>query len=165
MENKFYNIEVKPIVGEAHTLEKFKGKVLLIVNTASECGLTPQYQQLQELNKKYQNQGLVLLGFPSNDFGAQEPGSNEEIAEFCNLKYRIKFPLFQKAPVKGEQKQKLYSYLTEQSLFKGEITWNFEKFLVNHVGEVKARFSPKTEPASAEVVTKIEALLNDLQGL
>jgi glutathione peroxidase len=142
-------------------LGKYQGKVALVVNTASKCGFTPQYKDLESLYEKYQDQGFVVLGFPSNDFGAQEPGSDAEIKKFCELNYKVKFPLMPKAPVKGEAKQPAYKYLTEKTRedLRGEVEWNFEKFLVGKDGQVVARFKSKVSPSDPQVTSKIEALL------
>ncbi len=150
------------IDGKEVNLEDYKGKVLLFVNVASKCGLTPQYEQLVELHKKYSEQGLVILGFPANNFGAQEPGTNDEIKEFCKANYGVEFPMFSKISVKGEDIAPLYKELTseeENKGYSGEIKWNFTKFLVNEEGKVVARFEPKTTPNSEEVVKAIESEL------
>lgn len=141
-------------------LSDYDEKVLLIVNTASLCGYTGQYAGLQEVYDKYKDRGFAVLAFPANNFGAQEPGSNEEIKKFCSLKFKTTFPLFAKSSVKGADINPLYQYLTQESPFKGDITWNFNKFLVNKNGEVVARFDSAIEPTSAEVVGKIEELLS-----
>lgn len=161
MAKNFYEFAVKSIKEEPTPLSTFKGKVSLVVNTASECGLTPQYKDLQAIHDRYKAQGFNVLGFPSNDFGAQEPGSNEEIAKFCDISFKTTFPLFAKGPVKGPTKQELYKYLTEESspTTKGEITWNFEKFLIGRDGTVLKRFSPKTIPTDKEVTSAIESAL------
>lgn len=156
----FYDFSVRSIEGKELPLSRFSGKVSLVVNTASECGLTPQYDGLEKLYTKYRGKGFEVLGFPSNDFGAQEPGTDLQIQQFCSTRFGVEFPMFTKGPVKGSSKQPVYKYLTEESPFPGEITWNFEKFLVNAKGEVVARFAPKTEPTAPEVVTAIEKLLN-----
>ena len=154
-----YDISAKTIEGEEISLARYKGKVLLIVNTASQCGYTPQYEGLQKLYETCKDRGFAVLGFPSNDFKAQEPGTNTEIRHFCVLKYNISFPMFSKITVKGEGIHPLYRYLTEDTDFKGEITWNFNKFLVDREGRVIARFDKKTEPLSDEVREKVEAAL------
>ena len=151
--------KVKDIDGKDVDLAQYKGKAVLIVNVASKCGNTPQYAQLQELHKKYADQGLVILGFPANEFGKQEPGTNEQIKEFCTGKYNVSFPMFSKIVVKGEGQAPLYRYLTSKETdpkFAGDITWNFEKFLVGRDGRVVARFKPKTKPDAPEVVQAIE---------
>jgi len=161
-EKSIYSFTVEDIDGKPVSLETFKGKVLLVVNTASKCGLTPQYEGLQALYDKYREQGLVILGFPANDFRGQEPGSNEEIKEFCSTKYGVDFPLFSKISVLGEDAHPLYRYLTAGAGnidLAGDITWNFEKFLFDRNGRISARFTPRTKPESEEVVRSIEALL------
>ena len=154
--------KVKDIDGKDVDLAQYKGKPVLIVNVASKCGNTPQYKQLQELHKKYSDQGLVVLGFPANEFRSQEPGTNEEIKEFCTSKYGVEFPMFSKIVVKGDGQAPLYQYLTSKETnpkFAGDITWNFEKFLVGRDGQVAARFSPRTKPDAPEVVKAIEGEL------
>ena len=153
---------VKDIDGNDVALSKYAGKVVLIVNVASKCGLTPQYEQLEALNDKYKEQGLAVLGFPANDFMKQEPGTNEEIKFFCTSKYDVSFDMFSKVSVKGDDKAPLYKYLTEEEAdekLNGDIQWNFEKFLVGRDGKVAARFSPKTKPDSPEVIEAIEKAL------
>ncbi|KQX66921.1 glutathione peroxidase [Paenibacillus sp. Root444D2] len=155
-----YNIEVKTISGETRSLSEYKGKVLLIVNTASACGLTPHYKGLQSLYEQYQDKGLVVLGFPCNQFGGQEPGTNEEIQSFCELNYNVTFPLFDKIDVKGENAHPLYTYLlthTPETYRTGEIEWNFVKFLVNASGIVVKQYSASTDPAT--IAPDIEAIL------
>jgi glutathione peroxidase len=156
------NHTMKSLEGKDVNLAQYKGKVVMMVNTASKCGLTPQYKQLEAIYEKYKERGFVILGFPANNFGAQEPGSDQEIGAFCEKNYGVKFPMFSKISVKGEDKAPLYQYLTSDKLPvdpKGDISWNFEKFLLNRNGEVVARFSPKTTPDAAEVTQKIEAEL------
>lgn len=154
---------VKNIAGEEVSLSTYRGKVLLVVNTASACGLTPQYKGLQELYAQYKDKGLEVLGFPCNDFGAQEPGSHEEIQSFCDLRFGVTFPLFAKVNALGD-KSPLYRDLTENTAeeFQGEIRWNFTKFLISGAGEVIARFEPTVEPGSDEVKSAIDAALEDL---
>ncbi len=149
----------KTIDGETKKLSDYKGEVLLIVNTASECGNTPQYEGLEQLYRKYKDRGLRILAFPSNDFGGQEPGSDEEIKTFCTTKYDVTFDLFSKIEVKGDHKHPLYKYLTEESEFSGEVKWNFSKYLVDRNGVLKGKFASKTAPLSDEVVGQIESLL------
>jgi glutathione peroxidase len=154
--------KMKTITGQDADLSQYKGKVVLIVNTASECGLTPQYEDLEALYEKYSDKGLVVLGFPCNQFGKQEPGSDADIAKFCSDNYKVKFPMFSKVDVNGEGATPLYKYLTSldtKPQGKGKISWNFEKFLLNRNGEVVARFGPRTEPDAPEVVAMIEAQL------
>lgn len=154
--------KAKDIDGAEVPLSKYQGKVLLVVNTASQCGLTPQYEGLEALYEKYKGQGLEVLAFPANEFGAQEPGTNEQIKEFCTTKYNVTFPVFSKIVVKGQGIHPLYSFLTSESTnpgYAGEIKWNFAKFLVDRKGEVIARFDPKTAPESEEVVAAVEKAL------
>ena len=157
------NFKMKPLNGKDDVpLSNYLGKVVLMVNVASECGLTPQYESLQAMHKKYADQGLSVLGFPANEFGAQEPGSNEQIAKFCKQNYGVEFDMFSKVVVKGAGQCDLYKYLTSKETngkFGGPISWNFEKFLVNRKGEVVARFAPNVKPDSAEVIKAIEAEL------
>ena len=156
------NFKMKSLTGKEVDLAKYKGKVVLIVNVASQCGLTPQYEGLEALHEKYADQGLAILGFPANEFGKQEPGTDTEIAEFCKENYGVKFDMFSKVVVKGEGKCPLYKFLTSQETdpkFPGDITWNFEKFLINRDGEIVDRFAPKVTPDSKEVVTAIETEL------
>lgn len=153
------DFDVTRLDGTPVTLNDYKGKVVLIVNTASECGLTPQYAGLERLHEKYKDRGLAILGFPSNDFGRQEPGTDAEIAEFCRKNYGVAFDMFSKIVVKGPGKAPLYEKLTTHPRFSGEIEWNFEKFLVGRDGQVVARFKPGVEPESGEVVSAIEAAL------
>lgn len=157
----FYDLSAPSIEGELFSFSQLKGKVVLIVNTASRCGFTSQYEGLQTLYETYKEQGLVVLGFPSNDFMSQEPGSNEDIKQFCRLNYDVSFPMFSKANVKGPQKQAVYRYLTEQTTpeFQGEIGWNFVKFLVDRSGNVIGRYSSMTKPSSKALTMKIEEAL------
>lgn len=145
--------------GEQVSLSQYKGKALLIVNTASRCGYTPQYASLEQLYQKYRERGFEVLAFPANNFGGQEPGSNEQIQEFCLIKYRTTFPLFAKISVKGADINPLYSYLTAGSPFSGPIKWNFNKFLVNPAGEVVARYDSPVDPMSDQIVSKLETIL------
>jgi len=163
-ETSIYTFTMDDIDGKPVALETFKGKVLLVVNTASKCGLTPQYEGLQALYEKYRDQGLVILGFPANNFRGQEPGSNEDIKEFCSKKYGVEFPMFSKISVLGEDRHPLYGYLTAgagNADLAGDITWNFEKFLFDRNGRVAARFSPRTKPDSDEIVKALEGLLEN----
>ncbi|MCM0606152.1 MAG: glutathione peroxidase [Xanthomonadaceae bacterium] len=156
-----YEFEVEAIGGKKVALKEYKGKVTLIVNTASKCGLTPQYKGLQEVYDKYKGKGFEILGFPSNDFMGQEPGTDAEIKDFCTNNYKISFPLFHKNKVKGDDKQPLYKFLVSNSPTDkdAEISWNFEKFLIAKDGTIAARFSPKTEPTDEKIIQKIESLL------
>ncbi|TCK93228.1 glutathione peroxidase [Natranaerovirga hydrolytica] len=154
-----YNIEVKKISGETIPLESYKGKVLLIVNTASNCGFTPQYEELEALYQKYKDSNFEILGFPCNQFGNQEPGNFSEIKEFCKLNYGVTFPLFEKVDVKGNTIHPLFKLLTteQKGLFSGEIKWNFTKFLIDSNGNVVDRFAPTTKPNKLE--NKVKKLL------
>jgi len=159
-----YSIPLTTLSGEKTDLGKYKGKVLLIVNTASQCGYTGQYKGLQATQEKYEKQGFTVLGFPSNDFGAQEPGTAKEIAEFCDRKFHVKFPLFEKNPVGGEKRQALYTYLIEHGPSKEAVGWNFEKFLVSKDGKIIGRYKSKIEPESPELTAKIEEALAQKSG-
>jgi len=178
-----YKFNVKKINGEEISLEEYKGKVVLIVNTASECGFTPQYEDLEKTYNKYQDKGFVVLGFPSNQFGGQEPGSHEEIQSFCKKNYGVSFPLFEKLDVKGDNANPLYKYLVENAPFKGfdlkspegeflnnhlvknfpenlegdDIKWNFTKFLIDRDGKLIDRYEPPVSPYDIE--DEIENLL------
>ncbi|MBD1223105.1 glutathione peroxidase [Virgibacillus halodenitrificans] len=154
-----YDFSAKTLLGEEKSLSDYKGKVLLIVNTASECGFTPQFEGLQQLYDKYKEQGLEILGFPCNQFNNQDPGSNEEISEFCQRNYGVTFQMFSKVDVKGEQAHPLFSYLTEEAkgMLTKQIKWNFTKFLIDRNGNVIKRFAPQTKPESLE--QDIEELL------
>jgi glutathione peroxidase len=145
--------------GQAIDLSKYQGRVVLMVNVASQCGYTPQYEGLEELHKKYATKGLAVLGFPSNDFGAQEPGTNAEIAQFCKQNYGVEFDMFSKIVVKGQGQAPLYRYLTNHPKFRGDVAWNFEKFLIGRNGEVIGRFKSEVEPLSREMVSAIETAL------
>jgi glutathione peroxidase len=154
---------VKDIDGKEVNLADYKGKVVLIVNVASKCGFTPQYKGLEALYEKYKDQGFVIVGFPANNFKGQEPGTNEEIKQFCSNKYNVTFPIMSKISVKGDDKAPVYHYLTEPSTageFAGEITWNFNKFLVDRNGQVMARFASNTTPENPSLVEAIEKALN-----
>jgi glutathione peroxidase len=179
--NSIYSIPVSKISGEPATLGDFKGSVLLVVNVASKCGLTPQYELLEKLYERLNGQGLVIAGFPANDFKEQEPGSNEDIQSFCKLNYGVTFPLFSKVTVVGAGKHPLYQALISaqpkatstsdtpfreklkgygiDALPEPEILWNFEKFLVSRDGEVVRRFAPDTQPDDPQLVAAIEAEL------
>lgn len=154
-----HSFTMKTIDGQDQSLADYKGKVLLIVNTASRCGFTPQYKSLEQLYQTYGERGLVVLGFPANDFMGQEPGTDAEIKNFCELKYKTTFPIFSKISVKGEDMHPLYRYLTKDSAYRGEISWNFNKFLVNPQGNVVARFGSRTDPLSQDVIKELEAVL------
>lgn len=155
-----YDFKVKTIDGQDASLAAYKGKALLIVNTASKCGYTPQYAGLEALYEKYKDRGLVVLAFPSNDFGGQEPGSNAQIKTFCELKYKTTFPLFEKIDVKGDAAAPLYKYLTGlPGKQGGEISWNFNKFLVAPDGTVVEHFDSKVDPTSPALTQKLEQVL------
>lgn len=157
--NSIYDFTMKDIEGKPQSLKKFKGKVLLVVNVASKCGLTPQYKGLQELYKKYEKDGLVILGFPANNFGGQEPGTDEEIKTFCTTKYDVSFPMFSKVSVKGDDITPLYKWLLEKSGDTKDIEWNFGKFLVSRSGSTVQRFSPRDVPSSKNLEDAIVAAL------
>jgi len=150
---------VKTIDGKDVELSKYEGKVLLIVNTASYCGATPQYASLQKLHDKYSKDGLVVLGFPCNQFGKQEPGTESQIKTFCETKYKVTFPLFAKVEVNGENQTPLFKELTAIESDAGPVKWNFEKFVVGRDGKVVARYRTKVKPDSVEVIKKIEGEL------
>ncbi|TXT36165.1 MAG: glutathione peroxidase [Planctomycetota bacterium] len=154
--------EMKSLTGKKVDLAKYKGKVLLIVNVASQCGATPQYKPLEALHEKYHDKGLAVLGFPCNQFGEQEPGSDKEVAEFCQKNYGVKFDMFSKVDVNGDKAAELFKQLTsKETLAKdaGPVKWNFEKFLISKEGKVVGRFRTGVEPDSDEVVKAIEAEL------
>lgn len=156
------NFKMKSLAGKEVNLAQYHGQVVLIVNTASECGLTPQYEGLQKLHEKYAPQGLAILGFPCNQFGAQEPGSAQQIAAFCTENYGVTFDMFEKIDVNGAGQAPLYKYLTSKETnprFAGPISWNFGKFLLDRQGNVVARFEPRQDPESPEVVQAIEEQL------
>lgn len=181
MTTPLYDIPLETIGGEPTSLAAFRGRVLLVVNVASKCGLTPQYEALEKVYERFRDQGLVITGFPANDFKSQEPGSNEEIQTFCSMNYGVTFPLFSKIKVIGPDKHPLYQALIAaqpkavsnsdvpfreklkgygiDTLPEPEILWNFEKFLVNRKGEVVRRFSPDTVPDDPELIAAIEAEL------
>jgi glutathione peroxidase len=180
MASSLQDIPLKTIAGQDASLADHAGKVVLVVNVASKCGLTPQYEGLEKLYEQYRDQGLVVAGFPANDFGAQEPGSNDEIADFCTTNFGVKFPMYEKITVTGAAKHPLYAALTSaaprasgdpdafRERLKGfgmtpnpepEVLWNFEKFLIGRDGKVAARFAPTADPANPELVGAIEAAL------
>ena len=159
-----YDINAVDINGNDANLAIYKGRVLLIVNVASKCGFTPQYTGLENLYKKYRDKGFEILGFPSNDFMGQEPGTNEEIKKFCTLNYGADFPMFSKIEVKGKNIHPLYKFLTEKETdpnFAGKITWNFNKFLIDRKGNIVNRFDSRTTPESPDVIKAIEAALKN----
>lgn len=152
MSKHFYQFTAKSLQGEEISMEAYKGKVVLVVNTASQCGLTPQYEGLEALYEKYKERGLVILGFPCNQFGKQEPGDEQSIAEGCLINYGVSFPMFSKIEVNGGDAHPLYKFLKKKkgSLLGDRIKWNFAKFLINKDGEPVKRFSPPTKPESLE---------------
>ncbi|KDN87017.1 glutathione peroxidase [Kitasatospora cheerisanensis] len=157
-----FELPIRTLAGEESSLADYRGNVLLLVNVASRCGLTPQYSGLERLQKAYGERGFTVLGFPCNQFAGQEPGSAEEIQEFCSTTYGVSFPLFEKVDVNGAGRHPIYARLTEVADAAGEagdVQWNFEKFLIGADGEVVGRFRPRTEPESAELVGAIEAQL------
>lgn len=157
-----FDFTLNDIDGKPLALKAFAGKVILIVNVASKCGFTPQYAELEQLYQKYKDQGLVVLGFPANNFLSQEPGTNAEIKQFCSTKYNVTFPMFAKISVKGKDMAPLYQFLTAQATKPekaGDISWNFNKFLVNRQGQVVCRFGSRAKPLSEDVVKAVEELL------
>ena len=157
-----YDFKMRDINGKDVKLKKYKGNVLLVVNTASKCGYTPQYEGMQAMYDKYKAQGFYVLGFPANNFGGQEPGTEKEIKEFCEAKYKVTFPMFAKISVKGADQDPLYAYLTSKETnpqFGGDIVWNFNKFLIDRKGNIVARFSSKEKPDSEAVTQAIEKYL------
>jgi len=157
-----YDIPLHTLSGADTSLADYKGKAVLVVNVASKCGLTPQYEGLERLQKRYEDRGFTVLGAPCNQFGGQEPGTNEEIQEFCSMTYGVTFPMLDKLEVNGPDRHPLYNELTltpDSEGAAGDVQWNFEKFLVTSDGTVAARFRPQTQPESDEVVAAIEAQL------
>jgi glutathione peroxidase len=162
MAKSIYEFSESTIDGKPKSLSDYKGKAVLIVNVASKCGLTPQYEGLEKLHETYGAKGFAVLGFPANEFGAQEPGTDAQIAEFCTTNYGVKFDMFSKVKVKGPGIDPLFEYLTSAATnpgFSGDIKWNFNKFLVGRDGKVLARFEPQVEPGSPEVTQAIEKAL------
>ena len=154
-----YDFTMHDIDGKPINLSEYRGKVLLVVNTASFCGNTPQYSDLQSLYEQYNEKGFEILAFPANNFGQQEPGTNEEIKSFCFTKYSLTFPLFSKISVKGADKHPLYQYLTEQSPFPGEVEWNFQKYLVDRSGNIVGRYPHRMKPLAPEIIKEVERVL------
>ena len=159
--DSIYDFTVEDIDGKEVDLQTYKGKVVMIVNVASKCGYTPQYEGLQALYEEYEEDGLVILGFPANNFKGQEPGTNEDIKEFCTLTYGVEFPMFSKVSVTGEDQHQLFTYLTalENPDFKGDIKWNFEKFLIDRDGTLIRRFRSNVKPESKEISEALKAAL------
>lgn len=154
-----YDFKMKDIDGKEVSLDKFKGKVLLVVNVASKCGNTPQYDGLEKLYTEYKDKGFAVLGFPANEFGGQEPGSDAEIKEFCSLTYKVNFPMFSKIVVKGDGINPLYQWLVANADRHEDVEWNFAKFLVGRDGKVIRRFTPKTQPNNPEMLKALDAAL------
>lgn len=162
MVNSIYDIEVQDITEKPVKLSEYRGKVLIIVNTASKCGFTGQYEGLEALYKKYKDKGLVVLGFPSNDFLKQEPGNNSEIQSFCTLNYGVTFPMFAKIAVKGSEQHPLYAYLTSSRTnpeTAGKVSWNFNKFIISRDGKLSARFGSRTKPNDEKLLKAIVQML------
>jgi glutathione peroxidase len=159
--SSIYEFTLPSIDGKPLPLANFKGKVVLVVNVASRCGFTPQYSALETTYEKYKDQGFVILGFPANNFGSQEPGTNQEIKTFCQTKYSVTFPMYAKVSVKGDDQTPLYTYLTRRAnpALSGDIQWNFTKFLVDRNGNVVERFEPDVTPDSPKVIAAIEKAL------
>ncbi|HSH17616.1 MAG TPA: glutathione peroxidase [Verrucomicrobiae bacterium] len=159
-DSNLLDIPLKDIDGKATSLKAYQGKVMLVVNVASRCGFTPQYKGLEALHRKFKEQGFTVLGFPSNDFGGQEPGTTAEIKEFCSTNYDVTFPMFDKVKVKGDGKHPLYAALTGQSSpFPGDVGWNFGKFLIGADGKILARFDSRVSPESADLISAVEKAL------
>ena len=159
-DSPLYAIPLKDIDGKDASLKTYAGKALLVVNVASKCGYTPQYAGLEALWRKYKDQGLVVLGFPCNDFGGQEPGSTADIKKFCSAKFDVTFPMFDKLSVKGSEQHPLYTALSgKDAPFPGNVKWNFGKFLIGRDGKIVARYDSGTEPDSAELTQAIESAL------
>ncbi|WP_405881651.1 glutathione peroxidase [Streptomyces sp. NBC_01136] len=161
-DNSVLDVEIGALQGGSADLGQYRGKTVLVVNVASKCGLTPQYAGLERLQERYADQGFTVLGVPCNQFLGQEPGTSEEIAEFCSATYGVTFPMTEKVEVNGDARHELYRRLVntaDAEGHSGDIRWNFEKFLIGPAGDVLARFSPKTEPESAEIVTALEKAL------
>lgn len=155
----FYSFKSPDIDGKVHNFSEYKGKVVIVVNVASACGNTPQYASLQSLYETHKKDGLVILGFPCNDFGKQEPGTADEIKAFCDSKYHVTFPIFQKIAVLGPEKDKLYAWLTSQTENR-DISWNFEKFIIGRDGKIIKRFAPKLKPDSPEFLESVKEALS-----
>ena len=162
-DKNIYSFTLNSIDGQPSPLSAYKGKVVLLVNVASRCGFTPQYTALEAIYEKYKDRGFVIVGIPANNFGSQEPGTNQEIKTFCSSKYNVTFPMMAKVSVKGDDQTPLYTYLTAKDTdpdHAGDIKWNFTKFLVGRDGKIVARFEPATKPDSPEVAAAVEAALS-----
>jgi glutathione peroxidase len=158
-QTSFYDFTVKDITGEDYSFSQLKGKKVLVVNTASECGFTPQYDGLQELYEEYGGDGFMIIGFPANNFGKQEPGSNEEIAKFCRLNYGVSFPMMSKISVKGDDQHPLYHWLTSKSengVENSKVTWNFQKYMIDEQGQLVGHHGPTTKPDNKKLVRWIK---------
>jgi glutathione peroxidase len=160
-ENSIYKIPLLSIESKSLSMKDFKDKAILVVNTASQCGYTPQYKALQDLYEQFKDQGFVVLGVPCNQFGGQEPGSEREIKHFCEVRYGVKFPLLKKAEVNGSNRHPLYQYLIKHSSDQTDIQWNFEKFLISKSGKVIKRFRSATDPKSPELIQAIHQALKE----
>ncbi|MFZ4619924.1 MAG: glutathione peroxidase [Bacteroidota bacterium] len=158
-EAPFYGFTMKTLEGKDRSLAEYKGKVVMVVNTASFCGYTPQYKDLETLYKQFKDKGFVIIGFPANNFGKQEPGTDKDIAVFCERNYGVSFPMFSKISVKGDDIHPLYKYLTTSTQFKEDIAWNFTKFIIDKNGNVAAKYASKVKPTEKEVTSKIDELL------
>lgn len=159
MKPTIYHYKVEDINGNTFDFSNYKGYKIMIVNTASKCGLTPQYKELEELYKKYKDQKFIIVGFPANNFGQQEPGTNEEIGVFCSKNYGVSFPMMSKISVKGDTMCEVYQYLTQKSkngLQNSDVEWNFQKYLINENGELEKVISPQTTPLNAEIINWVE---------
>jgi glutathione peroxidase len=155
-----YQFQVEDLEGNTFDFSTLKGKKILVVNTASECGLTPQYEQLQAIYEKYKDKNFVIIGFPANNFGSQEPGTNQQIATFCQKNFGVSFPMMSKISVKGNDMHAVYQFLTQKAkngLEDSEVQWNFQKYLINEKGELEKVISPRTLPTDAEIVNWIES--------
>ena len=156
-----YSFVMKTNGGKEQSLADYRGNVLLVVNVASFCGYTPQYKDLEAVYEKYKDKGFRILAFPANNFGQQEPGSDEEIKTFCETNYKVTFDLFSKISVKGNDQHPLYQYITKDSPFPGDVKWNFQKYLVDKQGNIVAMFPSKVKPSADEFLKKLESLLDD----
>lgn len=161
-QGSFYDLEATSASGEVIPFSRYQDQVVLVVNTASKCGFTSQYKALEDLYQQHKEQGLIVLGFPSNDFMGQEPGSDEEISQFCSLNFGVTFPLFKKAPVSGQQIQPVFEFLTKNSpgRFRGKVLWNFEKFLIDSNGEVVGRWRSVTSPTTEKIRSAVHLALS-----
>ena len=155
----FYDFKVKTLNGETFNFSQLKGKKVMIVNTASKCGFTPQYEQLQEIYQQYKKEGFIILGFPANNFNNQEPGTAEEISEFCQINYGVTFPMMEKVSVRGDDQHPLYQWLTKKELngvLDSKVKWNFQKYLIGRTGKIEKVISPRTKPNDPEIIQWIK---------